>query len=353
MAKKTISIAFLGSGNIAQRYANELKHIEGVQVVAVVGQDTSLLQKFLSANPEIISKDVRCFSDHREALDWGKFDAAYICTWHDSHVQIGVNSLRAGKAVFMEKPMALSLESGKPLVQAFLDTGSNFIMGGLGFRYYNRSVFQLRHFLKKIKIIQGRFISPRWPDAHWALDPIHGGGVFFSVGAHLMDMACVVAGSEPVRITAAGGAFQHPGNLIDSVVCHIEFENGALASLAFGDCGEISGLGEMTLEAYDGNRSVRINEFLPTESKPVFTERKGYYEAGETWSGQFDGLEELPASPSEDFIQSLRNGQRSAMYPTMKDAVRSVALLEKAAQSSCSGLPVMIEKLPAVDGYYR
>ena len=353
MEEEKITVAFFGTGNIAQRYAEELTRVNNVSVTCLVNKSRGPAESFRSRNNNLCDENTQIFDNYQDAINWGKFDAVYICTRHDSHIDIGIDCIRSGKAVFMEKPLALSLESCQALCRVNEENNGRFMMGGLGFRYYNRNIFKLRHYLPRPKLVIGQFINPRWPDDFWAMDPVMGGGVFFSVGSHLMDMACLVSAGDPVRIISSGGARQHEGNLIDTIACLVEFDNGTLASLAFGDCGEVQGMGEMTLEAYDGARSARIEQFLPTDIEPRFYERKGYFEEGTAWQGEFDGLQNLPESPTEDFINYLRTGKCSDIFPTLKDGVRSIALLEKAKMSAELNVPMSITPIPPLEGYYR
>jgi predicted dehydrogenase len=336
MQTQPVSLLMVGTGTIANRYAKELLEIPNVQIVATVSRTLGAAEQFTKQYPQLCPKSVCCFQSFDKAMEWGDFDASYVCTWNDSHVPIGVKLIQANKPVFMEKPVALNIEDCLPICQAMDEMKGRVMMGGLGFRYYSRSLCSLKHYLHQPKLITGRFISPRWPDDFWATQDDQG-GVFLSSGSHLMDMAYFVTGSEPIRICAAGGSYQHSLSRIDTLVCQIEFQNGALASLSFGDCGEIAGLGEMTLEVYDGTRSVRIEEFLPTKKLPIFTERKGYFEEAAQWNGVYPDCYQQPSTPSEEFIRWIRTGVRSVLFPTLKDGIRAVTMMEKAVLSVHSG----------------
>ena len=336
MQQTPISLIMVGTGSIARRYAKELTEIAGVQITATVTRTPDTSQQFVEEFPELCPRPVCNFTNIEEALEWGEFDAGYVCTWNDSHVPIGTQLIQANKYVFMEKPIALSLKDCLRLCQAVDSSSERLMMGGLGFRYYNRNLYKLKHYLQQPKLIVGRFITPRWPDDFWAMNEQQG-GVFLSLGSHLMDMACFLAESEPQRISAAGGTYQHQNAMIDNLICQIEFQNGALASLAFGDCGEVAGLGEMTLEVFDGKRSARIEQFLPTEKEPIFTEREEYFEEGTQGNGQMPDFSHQPGTPSEEFIRWIRTNEQSILFPTLKDGVRAVALMEKAIQSARTG----------------
>ena len=354
MLSPELRFGLIGAGNIARRYAREIAANPKVQLKSVASRDLKDACKFLNDEAEAFSPGAQAYTEYRQILDDPEIEAVLICTWHDSHVPIGIDCLNAGKSVFMEKPLALSAQACLPLVQAYQGSRAQFMMGGLAFRYYNGNVLRMLRFIERPILIHGRFITPHWPDDFWAMKPVIGGGVIFSMGSHLMDLACLASRSEPVRIYACGGNITHPGiGQVDNLSVVLEFQNGASASLAFGDCGEVQPFGEMVLEVHDGQRSVWIPDFLPTQTRAVFSERRGYFEEGRTFPLESFDLKGQPLTPIDDFVDKLLTGRGSAIFPELVDGVRAIVMLEKAILSISTGLSQPIRRCVPEEGYYN
>jgi predicted dehydrogenase len=352
--KKQLQLALVGTGSIASRYANEIIHNRGAILRAVTSLSLEQTHKFIDAHQAAFSSDCVAYENLVNLLHDPVIDGVLVCTWHNSHISIGMQCLLAGKSVFMEKPLALRSVDCIPLARANVQSKLVFMMGGFGFRYYNGNVFRLLNYIKQPMIIRGRFISPRWPDNFWALKSDIGGGVIFSMGSHLMDMACLVSRSEPTQLMAFGRNITHPDNgIVDVMSVIIEFENGVTASLAFGDCGEVPPLGEMTLEVFDGIRSVSIPQFLPTDLTPTFHQSRGYFDECELVEESAIDLAGRPLTPIDDFITAILTGKPSELFPTIKDGIRAIVLLEKAFKAIKLRKPQRIERCSPINGYYK
>jgi len=353
MLSPELLFGLIGAGSIARRYAREIAANPKVRLKSIASRQLEEAVKFLNEEAQAFSPDAQAYTEYRQILDDPEVDAVLVCTWHDSHVPIGIDCLNAGKPVFMEKPLALSSQACLPLVQTYLSSKVHVMMGGLAFRYYNGNVLRLLRFIERPILIHGRFITPQWPDDFWAMKPVIGGGVIFSMGSHLMDLACLASRSEPVRIYASGGNITHPGSgQVDNLSVVLEFQSGASASLACGDCGELPPFGEMMLEVYDGQRSAWIPDFLPTQTRAVFSERASYFTEGRTYPLESFDLSGEPLTPIDDFVNKLLTDRSSAVFPELADGVRAIVLLEKAILSIRSGEPQTILRCKPEDGYY-
>lgn len=351
---RQVQLALIGTGAIAARYAHEIALNPAAVLRAVTSRNPEQARRFADEHPSACCQDTIVYDDVHDLLQDPGIEGVLVCTWHDSHVSIGIECLLAGKSVFMEKPLALSSVDCLPLARLCARSNAVFMMGGFGFRYYNGNVFRLLGYIGRPVLIHGRLVTPRWPDDFWAMKPGIGGGVIFSVGSHLMDMACLVSRSEPVNVMAFGHNLSHPDSgVVDTMSVVIDFENSATASLAFGDCGELPPFGEITLEVFDGTRAVRIPQFLPTDLAPTFYERHGYFAEGNASDpGTFD-LTGKPLTPIDEFVGSLQNGQQSDIFPGIKEGIRAVVLLEKAFSSIEQGKCQRVERCSPEDGYYR
>jgi predicted dehydrogenase len=175
-------------------------------------------------------------TDLNRVLKDPEIDAVYICTHHNTHVPIGIKAANAGKHIFCEKPLALTIEECDQMVNTVKATGVKFMVGfHLRFAPLCKTAKEI---VPKPVMTWGRMIQDRWPDDSWAQDPVEGGGNVLSVGCHTTDMVCWFNPSKPVEVHAEGGTMRHASkNVIDTMVSTIRFENGSVGVTIVADCG--------------------------------------------------------------------------------------------------------------------
>lgn len=124
-ANDRINIALIGSGIMGTADADAALQNEGVKLVAVC----DLYESRLVRAKEKWGQDVDTTMDYREVLDRDDVDSVIIATpdfWHDT---IAIDALKAGKAVYLEKPMVQHIEEGQPIIQAVEETGGLLQVG--------------------------------------------------------------------------------------------------------------------------------------------------------------------------------------------------------------------------------
>lgn len=103
----------------------------GVVVTAVIDVDSRVLE-FAKKDAEAKNprhEAVRAFVDIRKALEWGQFDALLIATPDHWHAWAAVAAMKAGKAVYVEKPCSFCPAEGEIVVRTQAETGMVFQMG--------------------------------------------------------------------------------------------------------------------------------------------------------------------------------------------------------------------------------
>lgn len=120
-----IRLAAIGAG--IQGFANMRSAVKvpGVDLVAVC----DLYEGRLTHSKEVFGKDLFTTRDYREILSRSDIDAVCISTpdhWHD---HIAIEALKAGKAVYCEKPMVQHLEEGHAVIEAQKKSGKTFQVG--------------------------------------------------------------------------------------------------------------------------------------------------------------------------------------------------------------------------------
>ncbi|HID10509.1 MAG TPA: gfo/Idh/MocA family oxidoreductase, partial [Candidatus Latescibacteria bacterium] len=100
-----VCVGVIGCGNMGRALARTLKEIEGAQVVACADSDEGRARELAE------EFGAQAFSDYRNLLALDEVDAVVVATPGFLHEEMALASARAGKPIFCEKPMALSVAS--------------------------------------------------------------------------------------------------------------------------------------------------------------------------------------------------------------------------------------------------
>ena len=220
---KKVNIAIFGVGRIGKIHLKNLLRFPGVNVVAVA--DThypadefkkEFKEVFFSSNPE-------------EVLALPAVEAVLICTPTSSHAAMIELALQSGKHIFCEKPVDLSLERTKTLVDMANQSGIKLMLGFN--RRFDPDFLQARKSIQAGRIgdIQIVKITGRDPGLP-PLDYIkNSGGLFMDMAIHDFDMARYMMGKEVKEVYSRGLV------LVDKQVGEVGDIDTALTTLIFED----------------------------------------------------------------------------------------------------------------------
>ena len=146
--------------------------------------------------------DAKVTAQADEVLADPDIDAVIICTRHDSNAPLAVRAVKAGKDVFVEKALALSVEACQAVVDAKADRQEDH---GRVLEAVYAGVQGAMPLKGKARLLVAQCSEPTWESYDfWGKDPLAGGGQAFMCGIHTADMMLELAGSEPVRVVAMG-----------------------------------------------------------------------------------------------------------------------------------------------------
>lgn len=249
-----VRVALVGAGGfVRSTHLPNLQREDGVRVTTVVSRGGS------SAASVARSFDgARTGTDWRDAVGAPDVDLVVVGTRHDSHAEIAAAALRAGKAVFVEKPLGLTREE---IDDVWAAGGENDRLA-IGF---NRPFAELsKRLAEELKASSGpvqlvyRISSPVAPE-HWLNDPREGGGRILGEACHMFDFANWLLGS-PERVFAA--AVPAPPGVAspESASITIQYADGSVASVHYSGLGPTS-MPKERVELLRGGRSWVLEDF--------------------------------------------------------------------------------------------
>ncbi len=257
----SIGLGVLGAGNFAQNtLLPALKEIQGVSFVGVCNatgpRSRSAAEKFGFAY---------CSNSEAELLQDPKIGAMLIATRHHLHAGQTLAALRAGKAVFCEKPLCLSEDELSTLVCAASEENSPLLMVGYNRRFAPMAL-EMKQFLSAIReplAINYRINAGYIPADHWVNDPEQGGGRVLGEMCHFADFLCYLAGACPIEVQAQtlGNPGQYSG---DNIIASLKFANGTLGTISYLANGDKSASKER-VEVFGGGSVAILEDFRRLE----------------------------------------------------------------------------------------
>jgi predicted dehydrogenase/threonine dehydrogenase-like Zn-dependent dehydrogenase len=266
-----------------------------------------------------------------DAIDDPQTEVVFIATRHDSHARYAELALRANKAVFVEKPLALNATELDRVATVIRATQGR-LMVGFNRRFAPATRWALEQLGANSEARAGlRFLcrvnAGALPHHHWLLDPDTGGGRLLGEGCHFIDLACFVAGAAPSRIHASALDSPHLDAGHQSFRIEIEFTNGATAGIDYLAGGDAS-LPKERIEIHRSGTSIVIDDF-----RSASVHRAGRRRT-KTWASRDKGHN----AEVRAFLDAVRTGARTPIPE--EESFLSTALTLAAARSIREARPL-------------
>ncbi|HEX8370382.1 MAG TPA: bi-domain-containing oxidoreductase [Pyrinomonadaceae bacterium] len=308
-----INFALVGAGNLAKwAHLPALKKISGARLRAVYSghgaRGKSYAMRFNAAYHT---------SEFDEILNDKTIDVVLISSRHKEHAEQAIAALDAGKHVFIEKPMAITLEECRQIYRAVKTSGKQLAVGFN--RRYAPYYAEMKKQLKNrtgAAVVSTRMNSPGIENG-WAAESGQG-GVVVGEGCHFVDLMYWLLESEPVSVSAYGFD-EH------NVAASIKFADGSIGNFIYTVVGSETSGGEL-VEAFAPGVAATTEDFkrLTVKKKTAKTNSRWFAEKGYT-------------AQLESFVRSLRDGNETEV--TARDGTRATLGCLLMLESVKTGLP--------------
>lgn len=251
-------IAFIGAGNYAGRTLIPAFKFNKANLDSIVSsQGVSSLHFGRKFGFKIAS------TDFMEILSRSEINTVVIVTRHDLHANQILEALRAGKNIFCEKPLCLTLDELAEIEKKALELPAQKIVVGFNRRFAPMVI--------KMKELLGTIVEPKSiiitvnagfiPSDNWVQDPLVGGGRIIGECCHFIDLARHLAGSKIVikRVQSLGWS-EAIEVRDDKVTITLKFEDGSFASINYLANGHRS-FPKERIEVFAGGKVLQLDNY--------------------------------------------------------------------------------------------
>ncbi|HOM05520.1 MAG TPA: bi-domain-containing oxidoreductase [Candidatus Kapabacteria bacterium] len=319
--ENSIKIGFIGAGNFAQN--NLLPALKNCNVeflsvsTATPVNAKSVAERFgfheATTNSDVIANDTR-------------INTLFIASRHDSHSHYVVESLRSGKNVFVEKPLAVNFEQLDSIKEAIASSDARLLVGFN--RRFSAPFAKMKEFFANRQdkmVINYRINAGFIPTTHWIHSPEQGGRIIGEV-CHFIDCAVYLTGALPISVFASSVSADHsqmPNS--DNVSINLKFSDGSIANILYFANGS-SLLEKEYCEVHCERKSAIMNNFTTLD---LFSQKRQTL--------KFDGKKGI-AEEVRAFIDAIRSAKPSPI--SIEEIIKTTEATFYAVESLKIGLPI-------------
>jgi len=321
-----IGVGLIGSGNLARwQHLPNIKKSSSCRLVGVHSSSPvrgkSYARRFGAAF---------CTTDEGRLLEHQDIQAIVIASRNQHHARQALEALRAGKHVFVEKPMALTHEECLQLCEATEETGKVLTVGfNRRFAPYYTAVKEQLANRSGPAVINCRVASPGISGDYWMADPAIGGAIL-GEACHFVDLMYWLLEAEPEMVSA----FSLPTDKkepigMNNLAASFQFADGSVGNLTYCTIGSKTSGGER-LEVFAQGLGAITEDFKRLETKG-----RSARSARRFWPDKGYGTQ------MRDFFDAIRLGR--APRVTVRDGARATVGCLKMLESANTRLPCAID----------
>ncbi|MBP6492273.1 MAG: inositol 2-dehydrogenase [Clostridia bacterium] len=336
--EKKLTVGIIGTGRIGKVHTmsimNQLPEVE------IKGVTDIFLDQAQAWADETGIKTV--YKDYKELIADPDIDAVLVCSSTDTHADISIAAANAGKHVFCEKPVDLSIAKVEAVIDAAKKAGVKLQIGfNRRFDHNFRKVKELidNNTIGDLQILKITSRDPSPPPAEYVKVS---GGIFMDMTIHDFDMGRFLTGSEAEEVYVAAACMVDPAigaaGDVDTALITIRFKNGTICVI---DNSRKAAYGyDQRVEAFGSKGKVEITNDYPNTAvwsteEGVFSEKPLYFFL-ERYMDSF-------AEEMKQFVSALINNTETPV--TGIDGLQPIKLGLAARKSVAEGRPVKLSEI--------
>jgi inositol 2-dehydrogenase len=333
-----LNVGVVGLGRLGNLYARYFQgRITNATLVAVSDVLENVAESFAGEH-----NVPRWYKNYQELIADKEVDAVVIVTPTSLHKDVSIEAANAGKAVFCEKPLSISIEESLAIKEAVERTGIFYHLGFM--RRFDKGYAAARNKIDEGQIgtpivFKSSSRDPFRPSLEY-LDPKHSGGLLTDCGIHDIDLARWLMG-EVASVYSVGGVLAYPemepiGD-VDNAIATLTFTSGALGVIDLSRSGiygydirtEILGTKGTLQIGYlrETPLLVLTKDGVTHDTVPYFMERFG--------QSYVDQL--------QNFVDHLRQGKPPSI--TCDDGIAALRISLAATRSLHEKRPVLLREM--------
>lgn len=205
-----IGIGVIGVGSISEFHLKPYANHPDVNIVGICDLNEERAQTVAKQY-----EGATAYTHYRDLLADPAIDAVSICTWNNSHAEISIAALQAGKHVLVEKPLCRTVEEALQVQAAVEATGKILQVGFV--RRYDSNAQMLNQFSEQgdfgnIYYAKASYIRRLGNPGGWFSDiERSGGGPLIDIGVHAIDLCWYLMG-RPEPLSVSGNTYYELGN---------------------------------------------------------------------------------------------------------------------------------------------
>ncbi len=334
-----LNLGIIGAGRIGKVHAQSITyHVKGAKVVAIA-------DPFIDFSKEEFVTELgieKCYNDYHEILNDPTIDAVLICSSTDTHADISIEAINAGKHVFCEKPVSQDLDKIYEVKKALEGKALKYQVGFN--RRFDHNFASVRKAVTDGKIGDVHIvkITSRDPDAPPVSYVKVSGGMFLDMTIHDFDMVRFLTGKEVTEIFVNAGvmvdkAIGEAGD-VDTAIITMKLEDGSLAVIdnsrkaAYGydQRAEVFGSkGQVAIANDTGSTAVISGECGVVAEKPLYFFLERYMNSF--------------TSEVTDFVNAIINDTEVPV--DIEDGLQAVVIALAAGKSVKENRPVKLSEI--------
>jgi myo-inositol 2-dehydrogenase / D-chiro-inositol 1-dehydrogenase len=346
-----LKVGVMGCGAIAQAvHLPVLAALPGVELVAVADPDCKRREEARRRAP-----GASALSGYEELLDLPRLDAVVICLPTILHAEAAIAALDRGKHVYLEKPLAMNLEEGRQVIDAWLRAGT---VGMIGFNYrFNPLHQEARRQIQAGRLgqilgAQTGFSHPSREVPDWRRRKSSGGGVMLDLASHHVDLVRYLCQCEVEEVHAWSCSHESEE---DSAAVHLRLSNGMLTQSFFSACStdqdwvEIIGrAGRLRVDRYQSLALQVIGQGGGIARLRRLREGLRLIPRARYWLSKMRAPLHEPSYRASLAAFAAAAGNNTSAAPDLLDGYINLAIVEAAIESAGSNRPVAIPELAGI-----